>query len=163
MSKRKRGERGIASFSGKYPEHMYYINFDANNRPIGVTRKKFMSWFGMMVQHMLPFHMETSKVDNQYFEELWLETKRTWKITNDNAKNFMMKKAVKIGTNFRSRLNTKYVNKGLNGCPRYKFLDHDKWEAFVLEKTSEEGKAKSERARACNAKKNFVPHIGRSG
>uniref|UniRef100_A0A251TQG0 Uncharacterized protein n=3 Tax=Helianthus annuus TaxID=4232 RepID=A0A251TQG0_HELAN len=103
-------------------------------------RKKFMSWYGMMVQHMLPYHIETGKVDDQYFEELWLETKRAWKIMDDHAKDFMRKKAVKLGTNFRSRLATKYVYKGLNACHKYTFLDPDKWEAIVLEQTSAKAK-----------------------
>ncbi|KAJ0463345.1 putative Ulp1 protease family catalytic domain, papain-like cysteine peptidase superfamily [Helianthus annuus] len=163
MSKRKRGERGIASFSGKYPEELYYINFDENNKPIGFTRKKFMSWYGMMVQHMLPYHIETGKVDDRYFEELWLETKRAWKIMDNCAKDFMRKKAVKLGTNFRSRLATKYVYKGLNACHKYTFLDPDKWEAFVLERTSAKAKDKSKKAKTSNAKRKFIPHLGRSG
>ncbi|KAJ0581643.1 hypothetical protein HanRHA438_Chr04g0184611 [Helianthus annuus] len=52
----------------------------------------------------------------------------------------MRKKAVKLGINFRSRLATKYVYKGLNACHKYTFLDPDKWEAFVLERTSAKAK-----------------------
>ncbi|KAM0070755.1 hypothetical protein Hdeb2414_s0001g00016891 [Helianthus debilis subsp. tardiflorus] len=99
-----------------------------------------MVWYGMMVQHMLPYHIETGKVDDHYFEELWLETKRARKIMDDHAKDFMRKKVVKLGTNCRTRLATKYVYKGLNACPKYTFLDPDKWEAFVLERTSAKAK-----------------------
>ncbi|MFS7972493.1 hypothetical protein Hanom_Chr09g00845461 [Helianthus anomalus] len=80
-----------------------------------------MSWYGKMVQHMLPYHIETSKVDDQYFKDLWLE-RRAWKIMDDCAKKFMRKKAVKLGTNIRSRLATKYVYKGLNACAKYTLL-----------------------------------------
>ncbi|MFS8002301.1 hypothetical protein Hanom_Chr13g01200521 [Helianthus anomalus] len=117
-----------------------YVNCYCLLLTIGFTRKKFMSWYGMMVQHMLPYHIETGKVDDQYFEEQWLETKRAWKITDNHVKDFMRKKAVKLGTNFRSRLATKYVYKGLNACHKYTFLDPDKWEAFVLERTSAKAK-----------------------
>ncbi|MFS7922393.1 hypothetical protein Hanom_Chr03g00248591 [Helianthus anomalus] len=78
---------------------LYYITFDENNKQIGVTRKKFMSWYRMMVQHMLPYHIETTKVDDQYFKDLWLEQRyMAWKIMDDCAKKFMRKKAVKCET-----------------------------------------------------------------
>ncbi|KAM0055842.1 hypothetical protein Hdeb2414_s0006g00210841 [Helianthus debilis subsp. tardiflorus] len=50
-----------------------------------------MSWYGMMVQHMLPYHIETSKVEDQFFKDLWLEP-RGRGIMDDCSKKFMRKK-----------------------------------------------------------------------
>lgn len=60
---RGRGKRGIASFSKKIPAEKYHIDFDENNMPEGDMLKEFNSWYGMMVQHMLPYHIETHKVE----------------------------------------------------------------------------------------------------
>lgn len=44
--------------------------------------------------------------------------------------------AIRLGTNFRSRLVRDYVKEGLNACDTYPFINGDHWDEFVEIKTS---------------------------
>ena len=48
----------------------------------------------------------------------------------------MRKKAVKLGTNFRSRLAIEYADNGLLPFEKYKFIDPDVWAQFFKKKTT---------------------------
>ncbi|KAL4561933.1 hypothetical protein LXL04_034117 [Taraxacum kok-saghyz] len=97
------------------------LNFDENNIPL---TKEFMSWFGMLVQHRISIHIDMCNVDKELFKNLWLETKMTWNIETNAPEEFMRKKAVKIGTNFRSRLVKEYLKseKAKKATPIKKFI-----------------------------------------
>jgi len=62
----------------------------------------------------------------------------TWNIQTDDPEEFMRKKAVKIGTNFRSRLVKDYVNTNTSPCEKYTFIEPADWNTFFKQKTSNE-------------------------
>ncbi|KAK9059737.1 hypothetical protein SSX86_020441 [Deinandra increscens subsp. villosa] len=159
----RRGKRGCASFSKKFAEKDLYILFDINNKPVGPTRKYFMSWYGLMVKQRLPLHIKTGKVPKKLIDKIWKEAKAFWNIQTDEPKDLMRKKAIKISTNFKSRLVTNFVNKGKNACDKYSFIKVDEWNEFVTQKTTPEFKEISEKAKANAAKQTSVPRLGRSG
>ncbi|KAL4583243.1 hypothetical protein LXL04_007811 [Taraxacum kok-saghyz] len=138
-------------------------DFPAYGNLSGYKTKEFMSWFGMLVQHRIPIHIDMCKVDKELFKNLWLETKMTWNIETDAPEEFMRKKAVKIGTNFRSRLVTDYVNTNTSPCEKYTFIEPADWNTFFKQKTSNEFLLKSEKAKKSNSNKKFIPRLGRGG
>ncbi|KAL4585004.1 hypothetical protein LXL04_009617 [Taraxacum kok-saghyz] len=160
IPKRGRGKRGIALFKKKREREEYCVEFDENNIPLS---KEFMSWFGMLVQHRIPIHIDMCNVKKEVFKNLWLETKMTWNIQTDDPEEFMRKKAVKIGTNFRSRLVTEYVNTNTSPCEKYTFIEPADWNTFFIQKTSNEFLLKSEKAKKSNSNKKFILRLGRGG
>ncbi|KAL4583628.1 hypothetical protein LXL04_008208 [Taraxacum kok-saghyz] len=102
IPKRGRGKRGIALFKKKREPEEYRVEFDENNIPL---TKEFMSWFGMLM---------------------------TWNIETDAPEEFMRKKAVKIGTNFRSRLVKDYVNTNTSPCEKYTFQNFGKQLSYLI-------------------------------
>ncbi|MFS8008299.1 hypothetical protein Hanom_Chr14g01271071 [Helianthus anomalus] len=38
-------------------------------------RSPFMSWFGLKVRQMFPYHIDTKDFERNRWEELWLDTK----------------------------------------------------------------------------------------
>ena len=72
IPKRGRGKRGIALFKKKREPEEYRVEFDENNIPLS---KEFRSWFGMLVQHRIPIHIDMCNVEKEVFKNLWLETK----------------------------------------------------------------------------------------
>ena len=72
IPKRGRGKRGIALFKKKREREEYRVEFDENNIPLS---KEFRSWFGMLVQHRIPIHIDMCNVEKEVFKNLWLETK----------------------------------------------------------------------------------------
>ncbi|KAJ0784910.1 putative Ulp1 protease family catalytic domain, papain-like cysteine peptidase superfamily [Helianthus annuus] len=160
--KAKRG-RGIACFSKKIPEHRRHIYFDRNNKPYGDLLSRVRSWYGMMVQHIFPVHIQMEDQEDEYFDRLWLETKKYWKITTDEPREYMRSWAIRLGTNFRSRLVRDYVKEGLNACDTYPFINGDHWDEFVEIKTSKKFLERSKKAKASAAMNKHVPHTGRGG
>ncbi|KAL4567728.1 hypothetical protein LXL04_023320 [Taraxacum kok-saghyz] len=160
IPKKGRGKRGIALFKKKREREEYRVEFDENNIPL---TKEFMSWFGMLVQHRIPIHIDMCNIDKELFKNLWLETKMTWNIETDAPEEFMRKKAVKIGTNFRSRLVTDYVIINKSPCEKYTFIEPADWNTFFKQKTNNEFLLKSEKAKKSNSNKKFIPRLGRGG
>ncbi|KAJ0622491.1 hypothetical protein HanRHA438_Chr01g0020001 [Helianthus annuus] len=157
------GKRGVASFQKNYKEEDYKVEFDQNNRPVGAMSSPFMSWFGLKVRQTFPYHIDTKKFDTNRWEELWLDAKRLWNIQTDRPKKFMLRKAKKLCTKFRSRLVINYVNKGKRPFEKYAYLDPAHWDEFVQKKTSKEFLDISEKAKAsANANTNFS-RLGRTG
>ncbi|KAJ0795162.1 putative Ulp1 protease family catalytic domain, papain-like cysteine peptidase superfamily [Helianthus annuus] len=159
----KRGKRGVASFKKNYKEEDYKVEFDRNNRPVGAMSSPFMSWFGLKVRQTFPYHIDTKNFERNRWEELWLDAKRLWNIQNDRPKKFMLRKAKKLCTKFRSRLVINYVHKGKRPFEKYAYLDPAHWDEFVKKKTSKEFLDISEKAKAsANANTNFS-RLGRTG
>ncbi|MFS7984616.1 hypothetical protein Hanom_Chr11g00988561 [Helianthus anomalus] len=71
--------------------------------------------------------------------------------------------AIRLGTNFRSRLVRDYVKEGLNACDTYPFINGDHWDEFVEIKTSKKFLERSKKAKASAAMNKHVPHTGRGG
>ncbi|KAI3730768.1 hypothetical protein L1987_61945 [Smallanthus sonchifolius] len=105
------------------------------------------------------------KFEDTDFDDLWLETQKFWKIETDAPKAYMKKWAVKLGTNFRSRLATKYIYNpkpnGQKAWEKYPFIEREHWEEFVKQRTSKEFKAKRAKAKASSAKRKHVLRLGR--
>ncbi|MFS7997874.1 hypothetical protein Hanom_Chr12g01147101 [Helianthus anomalus] len=97
--------------------------------------------------------------EDEYFDRLWLETKKYWKITTDEPREYMKSWAIRLGTNFRSQLVRDYVKEELDACNTYPFINRDHWDVFVEIKTSKE----FVKAKASAANNKHVPHTGRGG
>ncbi|KAJ0454693.1 hypothetical protein HanIR_Chr15g0742991 [Helianthus annuus] len=159
----KRGKRGVAAFRKNYKEEDYKVDFDKNNHLVGAMSSPFMSWFGLKVRQTFPYHIDTKDFERNWWEELWLDTKILWNIQTDGPKKFMLRKAKKLCTKFRSRLVNNYVNKGKRPFEKYTYLDPAQWDEFVQKKTSKEFLDINKKARAsANANTNFS-RLGRTG
>ncbi|KAK9056921.1 hypothetical protein SSX86_024286 [Deinandra increscens subsp. villosa] len=160
---RKRGERGVACCSEKHGEDEYYIEFDKNMRPVGVKASQFMSWIGVKCRSDLPYHIDTNKIEQETWDDFWLETKVFWNIPNDKPKTLVLKRAKRICTNWKSYLVTKFVKVGKTPFSKYTYLEDEHWAEFVAAKTSEAFLVKSEKAKkSADANKNFS-RCGRTG
>ncbi|CAI9302468.1 unnamed protein product [Lactuca saligna] len=131
---RKRGQRGIAAFKKNYRPEEYNVKFNENNIPNGGMSTQFMSCFGINVQQRFPIDEDPGKVKDKYFEDLWLEAKKQWNIESDDMKDYMKRRAVKLASNFKSRLVSKFVNNELDACAAYTFIPRDVWDRFVTQK-----------------------------
>ncbi|CAI9281049.1 unnamed protein product [Lactuca saligna] len=92
----------------------------------------------MNVQHRFPIDEDPGKVKDKYFEDLWLEAKKQWNIESDDMKDYMKRRTVKLASNFKSRLVSKFVNNELDACVVYTFIPRDVWDRFVAQKTTPE-------------------------
>ncbi|CAI9260745.1 unnamed protein product [Lactuca saligna] len=111
LGPKKRGERGIAAFKSKISPEKYKVKFDKNNIPDNGMPTQFSSWFGM---------------------------KKQWNIESNDQEKYLMRKAVKLASNFKSFLVSNFVNQELNACLKYDFIKPDEWERFVAQKTTRE-------------------------
>ncbi|KAI7755600.1 hypothetical protein M8C21_029306, partial [Ambrosia artemisiifolia] len=59
----------------------------------------------------------------------WYGMMKYWKIQTEVPKEYMKKWATRLGTNFRSKLVREYVNRGLDACDKFPFIDPDYLEA----------------------------------
>ncbi|KAL8237019.1 hypothetical protein R6Q59_018100, partial [Mikania micrantha] len=134
----KRGKRGVASCSKKRGEKYYVIQFDENNQPVGDNYTWFMSNYALKCKQLLPYYMDTRDIPQEVLDEPWLQIKELFNIQTDEPKSFMLKKAKKILTNFKSMLVNDYVKENKLPFDKYEFLDRVHWDGFCKEKSSDE-------------------------
>ncbi|KAL8201362.1 hypothetical protein R6Q57_012701 [Mikania cordata] len=159
----KRGKRGVASCSKKCGEKDYVIDFNENNQPVGENFTWFMSNYALKCKQLLPYYLDTKDIPQDVLEEPCLQTKELFNIQTDEPKAYLLKKAKKILTNFKSLLVNEYVKKNLLPFDKYTFLDASQWPKFCKEKTSAEFVEKNNKARtSAQINKNFA-HVGRTG
>ncbi|KAL8252200.1 hypothetical protein R6Q59_035893 [Mikania micrantha] len=155
--------RGVSSCSKKCGEKGYIIEFDENNQPVGENYHRFMSSLALKCKQMFPYHIETSKFEKSRWDDLWLVIKEEYNIQTDAPKNFIIKKAKKCCTDFRSMLVRDFVNISEMPFGKYKYLNSTHWDEFSEQKTSEKFLARSRKAHAsAKANTNFA-QLGRSG
>ncbi|KAM0008501.1 hypothetical protein Hdeb2414_s0112g00798441 [Helianthus debilis subsp. tardiflorus] len=94
--------------------------------------------------------------EDEYFDRLLLETKKYWTTTIDEPREYMRSWAIRLGTNFRSRLVRDYVKEELDACYTYPFINRGHWDEFVEINTSKEFLERSEKAKASAAKNKHV-------
>ncbi|KAK1428079.1 hypothetical protein QVD17_16907 [Tagetes erecta] len=163
MSASKR-KRGPASMSKNIPtEKIKLLRFTKDGQPCGSMAQKFKTWYSIKLKRNFSYHIPMSNFPTEDFDILWLQAKAYWMIETDAPKEFMKKWSKKTGTNWRSKLYTKFVKLKKNACDTYSYLEPDHWNDFVAQKSIAEFKAKSARAKAANAANKNVLRVGRSG
>ncbi|KAK1408277.1 hypothetical protein QVD17_39914 [Tagetes erecta] len=140
MSSSKR-KRGPASMSKNIPtEKIKLLRFTKDGQPCGSMAQKFKTWYSIKLKRNFSYHIPMSNFPTEDFDILWLQAKAYWMIETDAPKEFMKKWSKKIGTNWRSKLYTKFVKLKKNACDTYSYLDRDHWNDFVAQKSTAEFK-----------------------
>ncbi|GJU97935.1 hypothetical protein Tco_1327206 [Tanacetum coccineum] len=127
------------------------------------TALRFASWFSLELKSRISYHLEWDKVTEAMKDQLWLSTKETWNIPNDNAKVTQLRIANDLFRKFKNNLVTNYVNKNKLPFEDYKFLDDRDWEDFVASKRSKVFLDKSAKAKASANQNKDPARVGRSG
>ncbi|GJS67330.1 hypothetical protein Tco_0681894 [Tanacetum coccineum] len=146
-----------------YPPESFYIDFNEDGLAIGPTRGRFASWFSLELKSRISYHLEWDKVTEAMKDQLWLSTKETWNIPNDNAKVTQLRMANDLFRKFKNNLVTNYVNKNRLPFEDYKFLDDCDWEDFVAFQRSKVFLDKSAKAKASANQNKDPARVGRSG